>query len=250
MNVIAMKLNTWYWIASSLSGSSHCCACCHSECPSILHIQSILAWHSAAQRGTILHSMHKPIIAGQCCCEQYCVKAPLLMMVLPDCADAKCFPALDFKVRRQEVSINDADSSHADSDVSDSHSSHADSGGMTVSANSHHSLTDKLQDLSDAEDANSVIGIDGMHPDGKTDASEPQEDCQAGDVSTLQSHLQTGVVSQSGSGDDTDMVSVYPEYLLHGEGLQLLQLCMAMWSPDPAARPTWGCILDRLNSIS
>ena len=166
-------------------------------------------------------------------------------MELPDCADAKCFPALDFKVRRQEVSINDADSSHADSDVTDSQSSHAGSDGMTVSANSHHSMAHRIQDVADAESANSVIGIDGMHQDGQTGASKSQADI----ASTLQSRLQTGVMSQSGDSDDTDMVSVYPEYLLHGEGLQLLQLCMAMWSPDPAARPTWRCILDTLNSI-
>lgn len=171
-------------------------------------------------------------------------------MVLPDCADAKCFPALDFKVRRQEVSINDADSSHADSDVTDSHSSHADSDGMTVSATSHHSMADEIQDVANAEIDNSVTGIDGMHYNGETGTTEPPDGQKTDDVSTLQNHLQEGSVSQSGAGDDTDMVSVYPEYLLHGEGLQLLQLCMTMWSPDPAARPTWGRILDRLNSIS
>lgn len=171
------------------------------------------------------------------------------MMLFPDCADAKSFPALDRKVRRQEVSVSDADSSHADSDVSESHSSHADSDGMTVSATSLHSMANQLQHLSDAEDANSVTGIDGVHQDGKTGMSEPQDAHQADGVSTLQSRLQIDFVSQSTTGDDTDMVSVYPEYLLHGEGLQLLQLCMAMWSPDPAARPTWGCILDQLNSI-
>ena len=49
--------------------------------------------------------------------------------------------------------------------------------------------------------------------------------------------------------DNMDMVHVYPEYLLSGVGLNLLQLCMAMWSPDAGARPTCEDILHNLAAI-
>ena len=72
---------------------------------------------------------------------------------------------------------------------------------------------------------------------------EPQRLHTDTGCSTLQLRVEAQVA------EDPDMVSVYPEYLLHGVGLQLLRLCMAMWSLDPEARPTWKDIVDQLNGI-
>ena len=53
-------------------------------------------------------------------------------------------------------------------------------------------------------------------------------------------------IDESNLVDDVDMVHLYPEYLLHGVGLKLLQLCMAMWARDPRARPSCEDILEQL----
>ena len=171
----------------------------------------------------------------------------MLVTKVLGCADAKCFSALDFKVRRQEVSIDgDEDSHHADTSPAASHASdtvelvdHAD---VAVSGDSlfnaaMSSKTDHGSGTVEADISHRHTGVgDGM--------TEPQRLHTDSGGSTLQQLRMEAQVAE-----DPDMVSVYPEYLLHGVGLQLLRLCMAMWSLDPEARPTWKDILEHLNGI-
>ncbi len=163
------------------------------------------------------------------------------------CADAKCFPALDFKVRRQEVSIDgDDDSHHADISPADSHASdaveHMDHAVVAVSGDSL---------------SNSAMSSKADHGSGTFEADIIHRHMGVGDSMTEPQRLQTDsgcsalqqLRVEAQVAEDPEMVSVYPEYLLHGVGLQLLRLCMAMWSLDPDARPTWKDVLEQLDGI-
>ncbi len=170
----------------------------------------------------------------------------MLLTKLLGSADAKCFPALDFKVRRQEVSIDgDEDSHHADRSPTDSHASdaveHMEHADVAVSGDSlsNSAMSSKTDQGSGTVEADIIHRHMGMG-DGIT---EPQRLHADSGCSTLQLRVEAQVA------EDPDMVSVYPEYLLHGVGLQLLRLCMAMWSSEPEARPTWKDILEQLNGI-
>lgn len=163
------------------------------------------------------------------------------------CADAKCFPALDFKVRRQELSIDDdEDSHHADMSPADSHASdtleHVDHADVAVSGESlsNAAMSHKTDDGSGTVEAD----IFDRHMGVGDSMTEPQRLHMDSGCSTFQ---QLRVEAQV--AEDPDMVSMYPEYLLHGAGLQLLRLCMAMWSLDPEARPTWKDVLEQLDGI-
>ena len=170
-----------------------------------------------------------------------------LLIKLLGCADAKCIPALDFKVRRQEVSIDgDEDSLHADTSPVDSHASdsveHMDHADMAVSGDSpsNSAMSNKIDDGSGTVEAD----ISHRHVGVGVDMTEPQRlHTDSGCLTPQQLRVEAKLA------EDPEMVSVYPEYLLHGVGLQLLRLCMAMWSLDPEARPTWKDILEQLNGM-
>lgn len=56
-------------------------------------------------------------------------------------------------------------------------------------------------------------------------------------------------MEESHAVDDADMVHLYPDYLLSGTGLKLLELCMAMWARDPGARPSCQDISQQLAAM-
>ncbi|DBA79548.1 TPA: hypothetical protein ACH3X1_008249 [Trebouxia sp. C0004] len=188
--------------------------------------------------------------AGWVFFEVLCGLSPLLFREAKSnndfAANAKCFPALDFKVRRQEVSVDgDEDSHHADRSPADSHASdiielvdHAD---LAVSGDSLSSAVMSIK----TDHGSGAIETDILHrhTDMRDNITEPQRLHTDTGCSTLQLRV------EAQCAEDPDMVSVYPEYLLHGVGLQLLRLCMAMWSLDPQARPTWKDVLEQLNGI-
>ena len=169
-----------------------------------------------------------------------------MLTKLLGCADAKCFPALDFKVRRQEVSVGgDEDSHHADISPADSHASdtveHMDPADVAVSGDSPSSSAMS----SKTDQGSGTVEADVIHRHMGVGASmtEPQRLLTDTGCSTIQLRVEAQIA------EDPDMVSVYPEYLLHGVGLQLLRLCMAMWSLDPKARPTWKEVLEQVSGI-
>lgn len=130
-------------------------------------------------------------------------------------ADAKHFPALDFKVKRQEVSIDSDDSSDDELQASD--------------INEHSS--------EDANDADMAVGVHSM------DAVDALHVHQS---SNPDGHK---VVDTAQLAEVVEMVNIYPDYLLHGAGLQLLKLCMAMWSAEPEARPSLENVVEELAAI-
>ncbi len=171
----------------------------------------------------------------------------MLLTKLLGCADAKCFPALDFKVRQQGVSIDgDEDSYHADVSPADSHASdaveHMDHADVAVRDDSLFNSA-----MSSNTDAGSgIVEADVIHRHtgvGDSISDPPRLHADSEGLTPQQLRVEAQVA------EDPDMVSVYPEYLLHGVGLQLLRLCMAMWSSDPDARPTWKDVLEQLSGI-
>lgn len=102
---------------------------------------------------------------------------------------------------------------------------------QTAAAHDDHQSTQRMLDLK------VTYGSGRSHVDRSTDQA-------GGNVSELN-------VAAGGTrvDDDGDMVHVYPQYLLSGDGLKLLQLCMAMWSRDPGARPSCEAILEQLATI-
>ena len=172
----------------------------------------------------------------------------MLLTKLLGCADAKCFPALDFKVRRQEVSIDgDEDSHGADRSPTHSHASddveHMDHADVAVSGDSGDLSKTDMSNKTDHGSASVEADIIHKHMGVGDSMTEPQRLHTDTGCSTLQLSVEAQVA------EDLDMMSVYPEYLLHGVGLQLLRLCMAMWSLDPQARPAWKDILEQLNGV-
>lgn len=161
-------------------------------------------------------------------------------------ADAMSYPALDFQVRRPEISIDDNDScnnSYApdmsqaghDDDVMASGSNGSEATSLNDEAVSQASHADTVGDyLSETDQNNSVDRV----------IDHQISDCQS---SHVRAESEVGEGMEIGEG--VEMVPIYPEYLLHGAGLKLLELCLAMWSADPKARPTWEGVLDRLASI-
>jgi len=105
--------------------------------------------------------------------------------------------------------------------------------------------------------SNSAMSSKADHGSGTFEADIIHRHMGVGDSMTEPQRLQTDsgcsalqqLRVEAQVAEDPEMVSVYPEYLLHGVGLQLLRLCMAMWSLDPDARPTWKDVLEQLDGI-
>lgn len=160
-------------------------------------------------------------------------------------AGAASVKPLDSKIRRQEVSLDLDDSS--DSSMNSMSSSATSSlaptndgeEGQDGRSNSCHSMPGSVDDSGEA------AGAAAVHDDlaNDTGISADKDGNQDALCSTNQA------LEEAHPADDADMVHVYPEYLLSGTGLKLLELCMAMWARDPRARPSCGDIVERLAEL-
>ena len=191
-------------------------------------------------------------------------------------ADALSFPGLYSRVPKPEISIcgsissqdtssstsSSQDSSHASCNAVSQTASHA-SGSAHSDAASEHSKVDhcSMDDSSDETapmtDSNSKGRQVTESEVVKRVAAYSCETAESTDFSSeQQSNLSHDALEEHGnslqanaeSTEDIEMVYAYPECLLQGPGLQLLQLCMAMWSTKPEARPSWEAVLDWLES--
>lgn len=193
----------------------------------------------------------------------HCVTAPTL-----SCLGARTVLPLDSKIPRQEITI-DSDGSATEMSMGSSQASSASfsiptddervegyhSDHTTVSAGSCHNDS-KPWSVHQHETAHVASANDhrqstqGLRNTAETDGPGirglTSSDDQAGrGVNDLDVPIGgTEIVDV-----DDDMVYVYPQYLLQGSGLQLLKLCMAMWSADPGDRPTCEAILEELATL-
>ena len=153
---------------------------------------------------------------------------------------------LHSKVQRQDINLDLEESSSGTSLDSDSRSSAATEPAVNDGDTQHlrdsfiscQSEAEFVEGPSPATGPADCINNQGMMGQVDTEDS-PGARCSSTDQAVDESH----------PADDADMVHLYPEYLLSGIGLKLLELCMAMWARDPRARPSCQDILQQLAAL-
>lgn len=156
---------------------------------------------------------------------------------------------LDSKIRRQEVSLDLDDST--DSSMNSMSLSATSSLAPTNDGDGDHKegqdgMSDSCQSMPESVDHSiEAAGTAAVHRDGANDTGILADIDGSQDAICITNQALEG----SNPADDADMVHLYPEYLLSGTGLKLLELCMAMWARDPAARPSCEDILEQLAEL-
>lgn len=174
-------------------------------------------------------------------------------MLLQISADARRVAALDCKTIRQEVSI-DSDDSSAELSMESSCMSSAASLAPAVDEEEEN-LAGPVSTASQQKQPDAAVAVDQSAINfGSQNKEQMLQAVLIGSADANGSdkfghnHSST-VADEAENMNDVDMVHLYPEYLLSGVGLELLQLCMAMWSADPGARPSCEDIQERLATI-
>lgn len=146
---------------------------------------------------------------------------------------------LDSKIQRQEVSLDLEDSS-----TESSLGSNSIPGSASLAASTDE---DEIKEGQDSHTAGSSHSHQSKP--GSVDTAAVN-DTSAGAEGSLDAGCSPDqAVDESHPAEDVEMVHLYPEYLLSGTGLKLLELCQAMWARDPEARPSCEDILKQLAEL-
>lgn len=146
---------------------------------------------------------------------------------------------LDSKIWRQEVSLELEDVSTGTSFCSSSTSD------ATTAASAFADDKGGVGTQDDGSFINCQDRPESVYHTGAAGTAAPA--CTDGTLHAGCSAVQD--VEESHAVDDADMIHLYPDYLLNGTGLKLLELCMAMWARDPGARPSCQDISQQLAAL-
>lgn len=147
---------------------------------------------------------------------------------------------LDSKVHRQEINL-ELEESSSETVLSSNSRSSISSAAAEPAVNEHNGSDSCLSEAEFVAAPDIAAGhADCIDTQGTKGWVNSDDNPDAGRSNTDQA------VHGLHPADDADMVYLYPEYLLSGTGLMLLELCVAMWARDPEARPSCQDILEQL----